>query len=372
MAKKKAQQFFTHVMAGIAWVTVLLLSLCSLSTCVHPKYVPFAGTLSLAFPFFLFGVLFVFLVILLVSRRLWWIPVAGLVLNVITIRDYFPVNIPSPAPKNCLKVISYNCMGYGRGEWIKDSNGVANGEHMAHYLAQQEADIICLQEADARSDYYEKNIVPVMRKNLPYRDTIRYNGTSSLAVWSRYPIARKQILSLCGNNSSGLFVVVLGAGDSLYVINNHLRSLGLSEEDRTAYSDMVHGKNDTVALSSMEEGTFALIQKINTAYELRAGQVDEVADFVEKNKDKNILLCGDFNDTPVSYAHHRLGKHLKDCFVSTGNGLGRSYNKYAMLVRIDHILCSSRFWKPYSCYIDADVNYSDHYPVICHLQRVMK
>ena len=98
----------------------------------------------------------------------------------------------------------------------------------------------------------------------------------------------------------------------------------------------------------------------------------EVAAFVEQHKDKNIILCGDFNDTPVSYSHYQLGKNLKDCYVATANGLGRTYNRYAMLVRIDHILCSPHFWKPYSCHIDNQVNYSDHYPIICYLQRVMK
>ena len=372
MGKRQVQQFFTQVMAGIAWVTVLLLSLCSLSTCTHPKNVPFAGTLSLAFPFFLVGLLLVLVLILLFFRRLWWIPVAGLLLNIVTIRNYFPLNIPSPAPKGCLKVISYNCMGYGRGETVKDENGIGHGELLARYLAEQQADICCLQEADANKDYFEKTVKPILKKAYPYCDTLRYDKTSTLGIWSRYPIARKKTISHCGNNSSGLFVVTLGTGDSIYVINNHLKSIGLSEEDKSAYSDIVHRKNDTVSLDNMEEGTLALMSKINTSTEMRASQVDEVAAFVEQHKDKNIILCGDFNDTPVSYSHYQLGKNLKDCYVATANGLGRTYNRYAMLVRIDHILCSPRFWKPYSCHIDNQVNYSDHYPIICYLQRVMK
>ena len=95
--------------------------------------------------------------------------------------------------------------------------------------------------------------------------------------------------------------------------------------------------------------------------------VDSIANFIERHKEEDIILGGDFNDTPVSYAHGQLTEYLSDAFRSTGNGLGRTFNKNAMIVRIDHLFCSDAF-EPYSFYVDNSVGISDHNPVVGWLE----
>ena len=80
----------------------------------------------------------------------------------------------------------------------------------------------------------------------------------------------------------------------------------------------------------------------------------------------HILIMGDFNDTPISYAHHTIGKGLTDAFSASGRGMGISYNENFFWFRIDHILCSPNI-KPYNCTVEH-VDYSDHYPMWCYLQ----
>ena len=53
----------------------------------------------------------------------------------------------------------------------------------------------------------------------------------------------------------------------------------------------------------------------------------------------------------------------------SGNGLGRTFNKNAMIVRIDHVLCSDRF-KAYGFEVDSSVGISDHNPVLGWIKRV--
>ena len=79
------------------------------------------------------------------------------------------------------------------------------------------------------------------------------------------------------------------------------------------------------------------------------------------------IVCGDFNDGPISYAHRTIAKGLTDCFVSSGNGFGISYHHSGFFVRIDNILCSDD-WEPYECKVDDKIAVSDHYPIICKLK----
>jgi endonuclease/exonuclease/phosphatase family metal-dependent hydrolase len=76
-----------------------------------------------------------------------------------------------------------------------------------------------------------------------------------------------------------------------------------------------------------------------------------------------IVVCGDFNDTPVSYAYRKLSKGKKDAFTNSGNGIGTTYAK--MPLRIDYILHDKKF---------SSFNYkqhkrelSDHYAISTEL-----
>ncbi len=106
------------------------------------------------------------------------------------------------------------------------------------------------------------------------------------------------------------------------------------------------------------------------AVEIRAPQADSVANYIAKLKSRgaSIIVCGDFNDHPLSYVHHTIAKDLTDCYVASGNGPGASYNHNLMLVRIDNILCSDD-WEPYGATVDRKTAASDHYPIYCWLKK---
>ena len=58
---------------------------------------------------------------------------------------------------------------------------------------------------------------------------------------------------------------------------------------------------------------------------------------------------------------------LTDAYRATGNGIGRSFHKDAIYVRIDNIFCSDH-WKPFAAMVENSVDYSDHYPVSAYLK----
>ena len=105
-----------------------------------------------------------------------------------------------------------------------------------------------------------------------------------------------------------------------------------------------------------------LIDQLGESARTRAPQAQAVARYIRKHAYQSIICMGDFNDSPLSYAHHTIDKELTDCYVATGNGPGISYHYNGFYVRIDNVMCSSD-WQPFNFKVDRDIAVSDHYPL---------
>ena len=88
-------------------------------------------------------------------------------------------------------------------------------------------------------------------------------------------------------------------GDTILVINNHLETTHLTKEDRSRYTEMVSGKmkRDTV-----KEESLLLLEKLGQAAAIRAVEADAVHQYIEEHRQYPIIVCGDFNDNPISYS----------------------------------------------------------------------
>jgi endonuclease/exonuclease/phosphatase family metal-dependent hydrolase len=169
-----------------------------------------------------------------------------------------------------------------------------------------------------------------------------------------------------GNGSVAYYLKV--QDDTVIVINNHLEGTHLSNEDRANYKRMIRGKmeKDTVKTEA-----FFLLKKLGRYAAKRAPEADAVHAYIEAHREYPIIVCGDFNDSPISYSRRTIAQGLTDCYKETGCGIGLSYNQKGFFVRIDHILCSDHF-KPYNCTVDNKMDASDHYPIICNLKLAPK
>ena len=77
------------------------------------------------------------------------------------------------------------------------------------------------------------------------------------------------------------------------------------------------------------------------SYKERASQIK----IIEQNMKESpypIIICGDFNDTPLSYTYKKIKSNLIDSFTISGSGIGDSYVKIPML-RIDYIFHDNKF-----------------------------
>jgi endonuclease/exonuclease/phosphatase family metal-dependent hydrolase len=358
---KQLKQFTVNLMAGANVATVLLMVLVGYSDRISPAEHPLLSSIGMTFPAFLLANLLFLFFWLIFKWRKAWIPVVGYLLAYVPISIYIPLNKPGDTEEASLKLVSWNVCCYGGGRTDTDYF-----EDICGYLKEQKADIVCLQEdVDSWRGYFFREYAKVY----PYNDTTVFCKNSQtmngLGIHSRYPILKKERIEYesVGNGSVAYYLKV--GADTLLVINNHLEGTHLTKADRLRYTDMLRGNmnRDTARAESR-----FLLGKLGVSSAKRAPQAEAVHRYVADHSRYPIILCGDFNDTPISYSRHTIAEGLTDCFSKSGNGLGLSYNQKGFYFRIDHIFCSSHY-EPLSCQVDSKIDYSDHYPVVCWLKK---
>lgn len=347
---------------------ILLLFSSFFAWSVSPARITIFAYLGLGFPFILVGnILFIIFWAVLLNWKMVLLNVVMLIACYKPIITYCPLNFGSETvPENSIKVLSYNVRGFN---WELDKKW-SDDHPMVQYLKELDADIICMQEYMAStSDKHAstKNLQAALEK-YPYYSVIPLRSIKGgyeygLACFSKYPI--KAILSIpvvSTDNGSALYQIDVN-GKTISVINNHLESNRLTSDDKQLYKDFIKRKGDEAP--KLNDLTQNLEDKLGTAYKKRAPQVDLITHYIEGQKTDAIIVCGDFNDCPISYSYKEISKNLVDAYAETGFGPGITYHENHFWFRIDFIMHSKNM-KAYNFTIDK-VKYSDHYPIWTYL-----
>lgn len=257
-----------------------------------------------------------------------------------------------------VKILSYN-VHYFNGDNAKKQS---QRSRIIEYLQKEDADIICLQEtplnkAGKLSPEGIRDALPGI-KHYQLAHSNSYAGPLTL---SKYPIARLGEIRFEHSANMVLFSdIVLKPGDTVRVYNCHFQSYKITPEDYSLTDPDKSGTNE----QQLREAKL-ISRKMIIAFSIRARQARAVGAQIEKCP-YPVIVCGDFNDTPLSYTYHILGRHLKDSFTEAGFGLSNTYNGLLPSFRIDYILYSSHFKAlTYNC---DRIGLSDHFPVTAILK----
>ena len=319
---------------------------------------------GLAFPVIL--LLTVLFLIFWIARLKWYfvISLTALLLSYQNVCNTFPLNKKKEVPENAIKVLSYNVHLFDFYTPVSENN-------IINYIANSGADIVCLQEFGYSSmpqkGYLKKSeIMDKLGKIYPYHHIeltqIKKSGSYGVATFSKFPIVQKVRIPCDSKFNSTIYSDMLIHGRKVRVFNCHLESNHLTENDKTLIKKWGEEfKNDKI-----NEVVEQLSQKLGRSFKLRAKQADILSEEIAKT-DLPIILCGDFNDVPVSYAYTKIrGSHLHDAFVESGRGYGHTFNEKFFWFRIDQIMHSKEF-SSFRFNVDK-VDYSDHYPIMCYLK----
>ena len=358
-----------QICTGINIATLILLWASCLVTYLHPASFPKLSLLSLVFPLFLIlNVAFIFFWLIFKAKRVW-IPIAGIALCYSFVRDYCPINPwflqapPAADSTTSLRIITYNTHGFG-GKEATDEQG---NNLVANFVYFSDADIICLQEAAWGGTSLQT--VKDHMKELGY-NSFDSKGT---VIFSRLPILSTETLTLPTRTNGGIMTHLLDGQDTILLINNHFESNHLSQVIKEGYRDAIE-KNAQNAYQreirdTLRKELSPVVNLLSVAAPLRAAQADTIQQIIEAWLPRPVILCGDFNDTPVSFTLRKLTSHLQSAFRESGNGVGFTFHERGFPVRIDHILFSGDRWQSRHTRVETGISASDHYPISTDLVR---
>jgi len=147
--------------------------------------------------------------------------------------------------------------------------------------------------------------------------------------------------------------------DTVRVYNCHLASVHFDYEDYEIGKQLkINAVNDP----KWQKKASILYDKLQIAFHIRSKQSKILKQHI-KNSPHFVIVCGDLNDSPASFAYNKVAHNLKDSFRESGKGMGETYlgdifPKY----RIDYIL-HDKAYKSYGHTVGTNITISDHYPV---------
>lgn len=299
--------------------------------------------------------------ILFSKWRLALISLSAILLCYKPVTTFFPIHFTGKEePEGSIKLLTYNVQGFPQ-----ERNKDASEHPILDYITDTDADIVCLQEylvSKTGQSFFSQRDVNKILKQYPYRSITGLESSGKyhifgLACFSKYPIeSTHEVIFESSYNGAAVYTININ-GERYTVANVHLESNNIKAEDKKLYNDFLQNA-DSVRL---EQVTSNIRSRLGSAYRIRAQQVEKVKQYIHKQDTRGTIICGDFNDTPISYAYYSMKKGLKDAYVSTAFGPGITYHEDLFLFRIDHIMHSDNI-KAYRTRRDK-IKYSDHYPL---------
>jgi endonuclease/exonuclease/phosphatase family metal-dependent hydrolase len=256
-----------------------------------------------------------------------------------------------------IKVMSFNVHHFrGTGELSQQQTAL----EITRFLEEEQPDIICLQEVRLR----QNNIFNLRKtvQELNFINHYQYARTSSTfgsVTLSRFPIVNMGEIRFENSRNITIYTDLLIGKDTIRVFNVHLHSYGIDPRDFTIIDSGVTTEEDL--LEAREMGS-----KLKRGFQMRAGQVNTIREKISRSTFP-VIVCGDLNDTPASYSYQQLRKGLKDAFVCSGKGIGRTFVNKLPSLRIDYIFHSPVF-ESFN-FKTHDFRLSDHLPVTTELVK---
>lgn len=264
-----------------------------------------------------------------------------------------------PRDSRAFTVMSYNVRGF-RGD---------NNEHTVSAIVdtllrrERLPDVVCLQECALDAKNFAR--MDSLFRGYNIADATEY-GKVVVRTYSRYPIISRGEISGEGRGTSQWCDVVIRSSnsrqeDTVRVFNNHLYTMNISKADS---DDIGEGR-----ILRDGDRMMSIVRRIADNSAIRVEHVDSLRQVIDATPHA-MVVCGDFNDTPMSYVVRRLSRRLNDAFEGAGRGYGSTFRPMHSTLRIDYILHSDNV--EVQCFnVDKDMYMSDHMPIEARL-KVLK
>lgn len=259
--------------------------------------------------------------------------------------------------RNCIKVLTFNA------RYMFDDEKQQTVDSVARLVMALNPDIVCFQEYA-----FHAGIRQQMNEKLR-----GYTAVSSVAndlpVWSecftKYRIIGVHRIEDMGGTGSCISTDMVINEDTVRVYNAHLQTTSVTSDDKAYISE-----GQFISDSTRDTRFIHIARGLRKNNGLRAHQAEII------NRDiagcsHPVILCGDFNDVPVSYTCRKASRGLDDTFSKQGHLYAHTFRGFFNTLRIDYIFVSPQF-ETVSYEVIPTGSISDHYPVMVRLKQPQK
>ncbi|MEA2105232.1 MAG: endonuclease/exonuclease/phosphatase family protein [Bacteroidota bacterium] len=345
---------------NIIFIAALLLAY--LSVYISPAKVWILAFFGLAYPFVLI-INLLFLIFWIAKQRLFLIfPLIAILSGWNYLNTYIqiPLNKKNQKKKSVeqsFNLLSFNVRSFDLYQW---SEKETTKDEIFHFINHENFSIICFQDFFTRNKGNLSETDIHKKLNQQYQSHIGYaventNQNLGVATYSKHPIVNQGIIKFNQSFNVSIYTDIVMGADTLRVFNIHLQSIRFNEDNYKFITNSKTLKEDEKLKEIKDIST-----RLRDAFIKRANQAETLSKLIKKSP-YPVILCGDFNDVPVSYTYQTLKSNLKDSFVSAGQGIGNTYIGKFPSFRIDYIFYSKELeCKSFNIH---KVRLSDHYPL---------
>lgn len=349
------KQVYVYTLLILNIVALVAIGISSLSVFISPQVFWIPALFGMGYPYLvLINIAFVVLW-LFVKPKFSLLSFVAILAGYYHMSNYIQVSGQKTHEKG-IRIISYN-VKYFMG--TTDFPNKENADHILNFLRNNDADIICLQEVRLN----KRQIFDVKDTKLPMANHMQLAHNSHAGgplTMTRFPISYMGEIRF--KNSGNMIIytdIIMNNQDTVRVYNCHLQSYRLKNAEINSI-DSINFENH----SKSKEKILQLSVKFKDALVKRAEQAATLREHISQSP-YPVIVCGDFNDTPVSFTYHTVKGDLEDSFTQSGTGTANTYNGKLPSFRIDYILYSPKFTS-YNFEVYT-LNHSDHFPISCDL-----
>lgn len=361
--------WFGRTVLFFNWFFIACLLCADFSPLVNPAKVWPMAFLGLAQPA-LMVVNVVFLIYWIIRRkRQFAYTLITLLISMIHFSKQYQVSFGAqdPAPDSSFKLMTWNVKLFDLYNWTGNKE---TRSEMFDLITTENPAVLCLQEFYSEDTGAFNNLDSLRAhhhysySSHAYTITLRQTDHWGVATFSRYPIVNEgKIVFNNRSNNICLYTDIVIDGDTVRVYNMHLQSINFGYSDIRFVQTMLSEED---AEDEMENSK-SILRRMKRAYTRRAEQSNGIALHMKSCR-YPMLICGDFNDTPVSYTYRVLSDGMKDAFRESGSGFGKTFENPLPIPRIDYIFHSETL-SSWEFKTIRTQGMSDHYPVTCKINK---
>lgn len=360
--EKKERTFFgkmiVFILAFLAVIGLIAMALSVINAYINPQDFIWTTVFGLAFWEILIFNVAVFLLLLLMWSNKIWIAVVALLIAIPGIAKSFSFGSRTKSDSS-IRIMSYNVHNFKHIDAKTEKETFAN--QVMDMVREQAPDILCCQEFTGfKKGVTRPQCIEDFAESVGFQ-YVYYNRKNNYAgnvIFSKYPLAKVSEDSGFGKENTYGVMVSVDAGEKgkFHVANVHLMSYMITDNeiDILTNSSERQDKLDTIGKK--------VLHKLKYAFEKRSDELKQVMEGMPPVEGP-ILVCGDFNEPPLSYNYRQMQKAgFVDTFTKVGFGIKPTYAWKLPLLRIDYIWANDNV-KPLS-FERYKYKASDHYPIM--------